>query len=36
MMEEWVNLFTADKKPTEAQVAEYIASPRWNALVPVG
>lgn len=29
---EWVNLFTADKQPTEAEIAEYIASPLWNNL----
>lgn len=31
-MMEWVNVFSAEKKPTEAQVSEYIASPLWNDL----
>jgi hypothetical protein len=29
---DWVNLYTADKQPTEAEIAEYIASPLWNNL----
>lgn len=29
---DWVNLYTADKQPTEAEIAEYIASPLWSDL----
>jgi len=29
---EWVNLYTADKQPTEAEITEYIGSQLWNDL----
>lgn len=29
---DWNYLYTADKQPTEAEIAEYIASPLWNDL----
>jgi hypothetical protein len=29
---DWVNLYTAAKQPTEAEIAEYIASPLWKDL----
>jgi hypothetical protein len=29
---DWVNLYTADKQPTEEEIASYIASPLWNDL----
>lgn len=31
-MMDWVSLYTADKQPTEAEIAEFIASPLWNNL----
>ena len=29
---DWNNLYTADKQPTEAEIAEYIANPLWKDL----
>jgi hypothetical protein len=29
---DWVNLYAADKQPTEAEIADYIASPLWKDL----
>jgi hypothetical protein len=29
---EWVNLYTADKQPTEVEIADFIGSPLWKDL----
>lgn len=29
-MMDWVNLYSADKQPTEAEIAEYISNPLWD------
>jgi hypothetical protein len=31
-MMDWIKLYTADKQPTEAEIADYIASPLWKEL----
>ena len=28
----WVNLYSADRQPTKAEIAEYIANPLWDEL----
>lgn len=30
---EWIELYDGDKQPSEAQIAEYIASPLWTNLI---
>ena len=28
----WVNLYSADRQPTKAEIAEYIANPLWDEM----